>query len=202
MFGNILWVGAAAVAGYVAWRWRQRQVKDAAPPTYIAPAPVVTPTPLPVAPETPEAPVPLPPTPEPSTVPSGPRRVQTRIHRGPPPAAALRTEVPAAEVVSSEAPAAEVVSSEAPAAEAVSTEAPAAEVVSTEAPAAETVSLVNINSADEVALVGLPGIGPVLASRIVAYRQQHGPFRSVEQLDDVQGISLRNIDEFRHLVTV
>jgi len=192
MFGNILWVGAVAAVGYVAWRWRQRQGKDAAPPTYIAPSPVVTPTPLPVAPEISEAPVPLPPPPELSAVPSGPRRVQTRIHRGPPPAAALRTEAPAAEAVSSEAPAAE----------AVSNEAPTAADVGSEAPAAEVVSLVNLNSADEATLVALPGIGPVLAGRIIAYRQQHGPFHSVEQLDDVQGIGLRNIDEFRHLVTV
>ena len=115
---------------------------------------------------------PLPPTSEPATVPSGPRRIQTRIHRGPPPTAESRSEPPAAEAVSSEAPAAAVV------------------------------SLVNLNSADEAALVALPGIGPVLAGRIIAYRQQQGPFRSVEQLDDVQGIGPRNIDEFRHLVTV
>ena len=199
MFGNILWIGAAAVVGYVAWRWRQRQGKDAAPPTYSAPAAVVPPAPLP---EAPQVMAPLPPTPEPATVPSGPRRVQTRIHRGPPPTAESRSEAPAAEAVSSEAPAAEAVSSEASTAAVVSSEAPAAEAVSSEAPAAEVVSLVNLNSADEAALVALPGIGPVLAGRIIAYRQQHGPFRSVEQLDDVQGIGLRNIDEFRHLVTV
>ena len=84
----------------------------------------------------------------------------------------------------------------------MSSEAPATEAVSSEAPATEAVSLINLNSADEAELVALPGIGPVLASRIVAHRQEHGPFRSVEQLDDVQGIGLRNIDEFRHLVTV
>ena len=179
MFGNILWVGAAAVVGYVAWRWRQRQGKDAAPPTYSAPAAVVPPAPLP---EAPQVMAPLPPTSEPATVPSGPRRIQTRIHRGPPPTAESRSEPPAAEAVSSEPPAAEAVSSE--------------------PPAAEVVSLVNLNSADEAALVALPGIGPVLAGRIIAYRQQQGPFRSVEQLDDVQGIGPRNIDEFRHLVTV
>lgn len=169
MFGGIFWVGALAAAGYVAWRWRQRQSKDATPPTYIEPAPIVTPAPVP---EIPEAPVSLPPTPELSVAPSGPRRIQTRVHRGPPPSIALRGEAPATEAVSSEAP------------------------------AAETVSLINLNSADEAELVALPGIGPVLASRIVAHRQEHGPFRSVEQLDDVQGIGLRNIDEFRHLVTV
>lgn len=63
-------------------------------------------------------------------------------------------------------------------------------------------ALVNLNTADHEALVALPGIGPALARRIIAYREQYGPFGSVEQLIDVQGIGTRNIDEFRHLVTV
>lgn len=62
--------------------------------------------------------------------------------------------------------------------------------------------LVNVNSADYDALVALPGIGPAIARRIIAYREAHGPFASVEQLIDVQGIGTRNIDEFRHLVTI
>ena len=193
MFGGIFWVGALAAAGYVAWRWRQRQSKDATPPTYIEPAPIVTPAPIP---EIPATPVPPPPTPELSVAPDGPRRIQTRIHRGPPPSTVLRSEAPVAENV---APTAAPVSSEAPVAENV---APTAAPVSSEAPVAEVVSLINLNSADEAALISLPGIGSALARRIIVYRQEHGPFRSVEQLDDVQGISLRNIEEFRHLVTI
>lgn len=65
-----------------------------------------------------------------------------------------------------------------------------------------TGGLVNINSADFNALVDLPGIGPALARRIITYREEHGPFRSVDQLIDIQGIGERNIDDFRHLVTV
>ncbi|MCS6882160.1 MAG: helix-hairpin-helix domain-containing protein [Oscillochloridaceae bacterium] len=71
-----------------------------------------------------------------------------------------------------------------------------------EAPPAESFSLVNINTADYESLVALPGIGPALAQRIIAYREEHGPFTSVEQLQEVQGIGPRNLDEFRHLITV
>jgi competence protein ComEA len=48
--------------------------------------------------------------------------------------------------------------------------------------------LLNLNSATVAELDALPGIGPVLAQRIVDHRTQHGPFTSVDQLDDVSGI--------------
>ncbi len=67
---------------------------------------------------------------------------------------------------------------------------------------AEGVTLVNVNTADYESLVALPGIGPALAQRIIAYREEHGPFASVEELQEVQGIGPRNLDEFRHLITV
>jgi len=47
---------------------------------------------------------------------------------------------------------------------------------------------ININTAAAAQLEGLPGVGPVLASRIVAYREQHGPFASVEALEAVTGV--------------
>src|SRR5436190_200468 len=47
---------------------------------------------------------------------------------------------------------------------------------------------VNVNTATVDQLVALPGIGPVLAQRIITYREQHGPFRSVRDLLNVPGI--------------
>jgi competence protein ComEA len=47
---------------------------------------------------------------------------------------------------------------------------------------------VNVNAADAAALEALPGIGPVLAERIVADRAANGPFGSIEDLDRVSGI--------------
>ena len=60
---------------------------------------------------------------------------------------------------------------------------------------------ININTATAEELEALPGVGEVTAARIVAYREQNGPFRSVDDLIHVQGISDRTIDEFRDLVT-
>ena len=60
---------------------------------------------------------------------------------------------------------------------------------------------ININTATANELESLPGVGEVTAARIVAYREQNGPFRSVDDLIHVQGISDRTIDEFRDLVT-
>ena len=46
----------------------------------------------------------------------------------------------------------------------------------------------DLNSASAAELEELPGVGPVLAARIVAYRDESGPFRSVDQLIEVPGI--------------
>lgn len=48
--------------------------------------------------------------------------------------------------------------------------------------------LVDINHATAADLEALPGVGPVLAQRLFAYREEHGPFTTVEDLLDVPGI--------------
>ncbi|WP_448338453.1 ComEA family DNA-binding protein [Chloroflexus aurantiacus] len=63
-------------------------------------------------------------------------------------------------------------------------------------------ALVDINRADRETLIALPGIGPVLADRIIAYREAHGPFKSVDDLTAISGIGERNINIFRKLVYV
>lgn len=62
--------------------------------------------------------------------------------------------------------------------------------------------LVNINTATAAELEALPGIGQVLAGRIVAYRDANGPFRGVDQLTEVEGISPKLVERLRPLVTV
>lgn len=54
--------------------------------------------------------------------------------------------------------------------------------------AAGSTAGISINSASASDLEELPGVGPVLAERIVAHRNTHGPFRSVDDLGDVPGI--------------
>jgi len=63
-------------------------------------------------------------------------------------------------------------------------------------------SLVNINTATEQQLETLSGVGPVLAGSIVQYRTQHGPFHSVQDLLDVNGIGPATLEELRPQVTV
>jgi competence protein ComEA len=61
---------------------------------------------------------------------------------------------------------------------------------------------VNLNTATAADLDALPGIGPVLAQRIVDYRDQQGRFTSVDQLDDVPGIGPAIAEQLAKLVTV
>ena len=61
---------------------------------------------------------------------------------------------------------------------------------------------VNINTASESELEGLPGIGQVLAERIVSYRTQHGPFHDVKDLLKVEGIGQKKFDSLKDYVTV
>jgi competence protein ComEA len=53
---------------------------------------------------------------------------------------------------------------------------------------------VDINSADERELQALPGIGPALAARIIAFRETNGPFDSVDDLADISGVTPHIID--------
>jgi competence protein ComEA len=62
--------------------------------------------------------------------------------------------------------------------------------------------LVNVNTATETELETLPGIGPVTAAEIIAYRTEHGPFPTVDALDDVSGIGPATMEQLRPLVTV
>jgi competence protein ComEA len=55
-------------------------------------------------------------------------------------------------------------------------------------PAGGSGGRVDLNRATAADLDALPGIGPVLAQRIVDYRDAHGPFRNIDQLDEVPGI--------------
>ncbi|MCW2899339.1 MAG: competence protein ComEA helix-hairpin-helix repeat protein [Streptosporangiaceae bacterium] len=60
----------------------------------------------------------------------------------------------------------------------------------------------DLNAATVEQFQQLPGVGPVLAQRIVDYRTQHGGFRGVEQLRDVSGIGERRFADLKDLVRV
>ncbi|WP_084219926.1 ComEA family DNA-binding protein [Spirillospora albida] len=60
----------------------------------------------------------------------------------------------------------------------------------------------DLNTATAEQLDGLPGVGPVLAERILGYRTQHGGFRSVDQLQEVNGIGARRYADLKPMVRV
>lgn len=66
---------------------------------------------------------------------------------------------------------------------------------------AET-GLVNINTADQAELESLPGVGAVRAAAILEYRRENGPFQSIEDLLEVDGIGEKTLDKLRNFVTV
>ena len=61
---------------------------------------------------------------------------------------------------------------------------------------------VNLNTADADALQTVPGIGPVTAEVILAYREEHGPFSSVEELSEVPGIGESTLQQIQPYFTV
>ena len=69
-------------------------------------------------------------------------------------------------------------------------------------PPSEQEQRVAINTATADELESLPGVGPVLAARITAYRAEHGPFHEVEDLLAVTGIGERMLAALRDLVRV
>ncbi len=79
----------------------------------------------------------------------------------------------------------------------------ASTAASVETTGAEEVSFpLDINQADSEALQALPGIGEVLAGRIIAYRDENGPFSSPDQLMNVEGIGEKRLEAILDYITI
>ncbi len=61
---------------------------------------------------------------------------------------------------------------------------------------------VDLNTADQEALEALPGVGPRTAELIIAYREEHGGFKKVEELMNIRGIGERTFLRLRKLVQI
>jgi len=61
---------------------------------------------------------------------------------------------------------------------------------------------ININTATAEELDALPGIGPVKSQAIVEYRNQHGPFKTIEEVENVKGIKAGEFSKLKDHITV
>jgi competence protein ComEA len=61
---------------------------------------------------------------------------------------------------------------------------------------------ININTATPGELESLPQIGPVTAAKIIEYRETHGPFNTIEEIQNVSGIGPKTFDRIKDLITV
>ncbi|MFA7346249.1 MAG: helix-hairpin-helix domain-containing protein [Desulfurivibrionaceae bacterium] len=83
--------------------------------------------------------------------------------------------------------------------------APSLESQASEIPPARLAPLffkpIPFHQADEELLITIPGIGPVLARRIIEFREQHGKITSIDELDAVKGIGPAKLEKLKaHLV--
>jgi competence protein ComEA len=61
---------------------------------------------------------------------------------------------------------------------------------------------IDINKASAEQLTRIPGIGKVMAERIILFREEHGPFRRVEDLLKIKGIGEKSLQKLRPYVKV
>ena len=69
-------------------------------------------------------------------------------------------------------------------------------------PATDAQGRINVNTADADLLQEIPGVGPVTAEKIIAYRTENGNFSSVEELMEISGIGEKTFAEMKDYVTV
>ena len=61
---------------------------------------------------------------------------------------------------------------------------------------------VDLNTATTEQLILLPGIGPELAQRILDYKKEHGPFKSVDELTNVKGVGEGKLTKLRNAILI
>src|SRR5512136_1938669 len=68
--------------------------------------------------------------------------------------------------------------------------------------AAETGKKINLNTATTQELDSLPGVGPKTAEKIVAWRQENGKFKKIEDIMSVKGIGEKKFAKMKDMITV
>ena len=63
-------------------------------------------------------------------------------------------------------------------------------------------NIININNATQSQLETLPGIGPSIAIKIINYRNEHGKFKSINDIKNVNGIGENKFNNIKNLITI
>ena len=79
---------------------------------------------------------------------------------------------------------------------------PPSDITKPSAPSPNQPYIVDLNTAPQADLERVPGIGPILAARIIAYRQHYGPFKTVYELRLIKGVGQQTFDKIKPHVTV
>lgn len=62
--------------------------------------------------------------------------------------------------------------------------------------------LLDINLAEKQQLTVLPGVGDTTAEKIIRYRKEHGPFKSVDELKNIKGIGQKKLERIKERIVV
>jgi len=75
-------------------------------------------------------------------------------------------------------------------------------VLEHESPPGQPVGKININTATQIELESLSGIGPVIAKAVIQYRLENGPFKEIEEIQEVSGIGPVTFERIKPFITV
>ncbi|NLY79783.1 MAG: comEA protein [Lysinibacillus sp.] len=81
-------------------------------------------------------------------------------------------------------------------------EPPSAQFITQVSSTSKQDNKVNINTADESELTTLSGIGPSKAKAIIQYREEYGPYKTIEELKNVSGIGEKTFEKLKDSITV
>ena len=75
-------------------------------------------------------------------------------------------------------------------------------VLESEPTQGQSTSKININTASQIELESLSGIGPVIAKTVIKYRLENGPFKEIEEIQEVSGIGPATFEKIKAVITV
>lgn len=66
----------------------------------------------------------------------------------------------------------------------------------------QSLIIININTSNKDELMTVPGIGPVMAGRIIRYREDFGPYKTLEDIQRVKGIGVKTLERIKPYIKI